>query len=91
MISIRPSAPAALALALALALSVAIAVAQPADEPTSAPQQAAEAPDPQSASGEISGQPNAPRESGGSDDSPFDYQATEKISEDLSVSFPVDI
>ena len=24
-------------------------------------------------------------------DSPFDYQASEKISEDLSVSFPVDI
>jgi hypothetical protein len=27
----------------------------------------------------------------GSDDSPFDYQASEQISEDLSVSFPVDI
>ena len=26
-----------------------------------------------------------------SDDSPFDYQASEQISEDLSVSFPVDI
>ena len=25
------------------------------------------------------------------DDSPFDYQSSEKISEDLSVSFPVDI
>ncbi len=25
------------------------------------------------------------------DDSPFDYQASEQISEDLSVSFPVDI
>jgi hypothetical protein len=27
----------------------------------------------------------------GSDDSPFDYQASEQISEDLSVSFPIDI
>jgi hypothetical protein len=26
-----------------------------------------------------------------SDDSPFDYRPSEKISEDLSVSFPVDI
>ena len=26
-----------------------------------------------------------------SDDSPFDYQSSEEISEDLSVSFPVDI
>ena len=26
-----------------------------------------------------------------SEDSPFDYQASEQISEDLSVSFPVDI
>jgi hypothetical protein len=25
------------------------------------------------------------------DDSPYDYQASEEISEDLSVSFPVDI
>ena len=25
------------------------------------------------------------------DDSPFDYQASEQISEDLSVSFPIDI
>lgn len=25
------------------------------------------------------------------DESPFDYQSSEKISEDLSVSFPVDI
>lgn len=30
----------------------------------------------------------APRQQ---DDSPFDYQASEQISEDLSVSFPVDI
>ncbi len=30
-------------------------------------------------------------ERGGSEDSPYDYQASEEISEDLSVSFPVDI
>lgn len=30
-------------------------------------------------------------EPAGSDDSPFDYQASEQISEDLSVSFPIDI
>lgn len=38
-------------------------------------------------------QPEAPdpasQEAG--DDSPFDYQSSEQISEDLSVSFPVDI
>ncbi len=28
---------------------------------------------------------------GNTDDSPFDYEASEQISEDLSVSFPVDI
>ena len=28
---------------------------------------------------------------GSSDESPFDYQSSEQISEDLSVSFPVDI
>ncbi len=28
---------------------------------------------------------------GSSEDSPYDYQASEEISEDLSVSFPVDI
>ncbi len=28
---------------------------------------------------------------GGSEDSPYDYKASEEISEDLSVSFPVDI
>ena len=32
-----------------------------------------------------------PASSTASDDSPYDYRASEEISEDLSVSFPVDI
>lgn len=32
-----------------------------------------------------------PAEQDSGDDSPFDYQSSEQISEDLSVSFPVDI
>ncbi len=33
----------------------------------------------------------APAPAGKDNDSPFDYEASEQISEDLSVSFPVDI
>jgi hypothetical protein len=37
-------------------------------------------------------QPAQPaNENSATDNSPFDYQSSEKISEDLSVSFPVDI
>ena len=35
--------------------------------------------------------PAAAESSAGADPSPFDYQSSEQISEDLSVSFPVDI
>lgn len=60
------------------------AMAQPTEqEPAPAPgeqQQAAETPDPP---------PDTPAEAEPQD--PFEYEATEQISEDLSVSFPVDI
>ena len=36
-------------------------------------------------------QPEPARTSESNEDSPYDYQASEEISEDLSVSFPVDI
>ena len=36
-------------------------------------------------------QEDAPEAPPARDDSPYDYQASEEISEDLSVSFPVDI
>ena len=38
-------------------------------------------------------EPSAPAQTapGQTNDSPFDYRSSEKISEDLSVSFPVDI
>ena len=35
--------------------------------------------------------PATTSEQADADDSPFDYESSEKISEDLSVSFPVDI
>ncbi len=35
--------------------------------------------------------PSAPEPPPEREDSPFDYEASEEISEDLSVSFPVDI
>ena len=34
---------------------------------------------------------NTPAPAENSDESPYDYEASEQISEDLSVSFPVDI
>ena len=37
------------------------------------------------------GRPTEGRPPPTTDDSPFDYRSSEKISEDLSVSFPVDI
>jgi hypothetical protein len=40
------------------------------------------------ASGQETGSPPPQRAKG---DSPFDYEASEQISEDLSVSFPIDI
>lgn len=52
---------------------------EPAPEPAAPAAEAQEAP---ASDGEA-----APRR----DESPFDYEASEQISEDLSVSFPVDI
>ncbi len=59
-----------------------------ADEPTEPAGQDASSGN----SGGSSSETSAPAAAGGgSDDSPFDYEASEQISEDLSVSFPVDI
>ena len=49
---------------------------------------AAPAPEEETAPAEASEQTTPPPRS---DESPFDYEASEQISEDLSVSFPVDI
>jgi hypothetical protein len=80
-------------LLLALALGSAPLLAQPAPEPKTAepsnrtaektppPQQAPAAPDP--------AQKSTPPKAG--KDSPFDYRSSEEISEDVPVSFPVDI
>ena len=71
------------AVVLALALVPAVpAFAQEAQEDaSSAPGKATPAPTPEP---EDAAPPAR-------DDSPYDYQASEEISEDLSVSFPVDI
>ncbi len=59
--------------------------AEPNEPGTPAP--AAEAP----AKQESRSQAESAGSAGESRDSPFDYEASEQISEDLSVSFPVDI
>ncbi len=68
------------ALALSLMLAAAPGLAQPPADP--APE-----PEPQ-APGEARSGEDAPAQE---PDSPFEYEASEQISEDLSVSFPVDI
>lgn len=69
-----------LPLLLSLLLCAPLTWAQ--EEPGEAP---AEPPAESQADG--AGEQPAPR----NDESPFDYEASEQISEDLSVSFPVDI
>ena len=65
-----------------LMLDVSIALAQ--DE-----EAAPAAPEPPADVQEAPASDSEPRPRG--DESPFDYEASEQISEDLSVSFPVDI
>ncbi len=68
-----------------LALAGAGALAQPAEEPTAAPpadSQPAPAPDQDNTARDNTAAPTR---------SPSDYRASEEISEDLPVSFPVDI
>ena len=74
-----------LLLSLALTLSAAAALSQEASDEraaaTGSPENGAAAAAP--------GDSAAPAPGG--EESPFDYEASEQISEDLSVSFPVDI
>jgi hypothetical protein len=79
-------------LALLVAAITPCAIAQTADEPAvAAPQSTATAPAGTGAENTGSSTSTAGGKPAPSDDSPFDYRASEKISEDLSVSFPVDI
>jgi len=81
------------ATALALLLNTVPLAAQPANDQ----EQSNEARGGQARDGaDAAAKPdNRPAETGSaasqSNDSPFDYEASEEISEDLSVSFPVDI
>jgi len=82
MIRIQSLAP----LLLTLLLGSTALVAQETDPQESAPKD--EAP----ATAEPAAKPATPAPApAANDDSPFDYRSSEEISEDLSVSFPVDI
>jgi hypothetical protein len=75
-------APGLVALASCLLLVAAFTQAQEAEQ----------APEDPPAEAEVAEQPaQAASQPEASSDDPFDYEATEQISEDLSVSFPVDI
>lgn len=93
----RQSPALAAALALAIALSAAAAVfAQTTGEPAQSAAQgdttSSDADDRSDAGGEDTGDGGDAENSGdGVVLSPFDYEASESISEDASVSFPVDI
>ncbi len=83
----------AMAVTLAALLLAAQGALRAQDDPEADPGKAQAAEDKaataDSGEGEASPAPTpAPQESG---DDPFDYRASEQISEDLSVSFPVDI
>jgi len=85
----RATAPVILALLLASTAAVApYALAQ-----TAADTEATPAPTPPGAGAQSTAPATAevPAKPAPGDDSPFDYRSSEKISEDLSVSFPVDI
>ncbi|MFV8818685.1 hypothetical protein [Haliea sp. E17] len=78
-----------LLLALPLSLSAQEATQAPDGEAADATAQAAPAGESSSKATVEKGQPaDKPAQA---DKDPFDYQASEQISEDLSVSFPVDI
>jgi hypothetical protein len=75
------------ALALVLLAGAANCPAQTATEPPANTPDRTPAPDPQD-----SPQPDSPSSAPAEDEkSPFDYRSSEEISEDLSVSYPVDI
>jgi hypothetical protein len=71
---------------LALSLGAALVTAQPADD-AAAPADTTEQPAGSAATEPASGDDQA----GGRQRAPSDYRPSEQISEDLSVSFPVDI
>jgi hypothetical protein len=86
--------------ALAVAILSLVLGAAPlhAQRATDTPQQAADASEQDSVETQKSQESQAPnkpapatRPPATSNDSPFDYRSSEEISEDLSVSFPVDI
>lgn len=77
----------ALAWLLLLAVPGALAQEPPADASTESEPVAAETPAANAAGKEAT----PPAAAAGGETSPFDYRASEQISEDLSVSFPVDI
>ena len=80
----RPAATAALALAL-----LAVAATCPAQTATESPPQA---PAPEVEEKQQQDSPStAPKAATEDERSPFDYRSSEEISEDLSVSYPVDI
>ena len=85
----RPLGALPTTIALCLLLVACPLPAQQAEPEPAAPV-AQPAPAERDADSEDDGQRSADRPPP-SDDSPFDYQASEEISEDLSVSFPVDI
>ena len=87
----RLFAPWVAALALALALQPALAQQPATDKGTQSADSSSDEPALQPADkGSAADQGSQPPRSSNTD-SPFDYKASEKISEDLSVSFPVDI
>ncbi|MHA7817953.1 MAG: hypothetical protein ACX93N_15865 [Pseudohaliea sp.] len=81
-------------LLLLLLLGAPLAGAQAPEEADATPAAPPAAEDGASATGgegDAEGGPRADPPPVADDSSPFDYQASEEISEDLSVSFPVDI
>ena len=81
---------AALAAFYALMLAAPLALAQESGDNAQAQEAEDTAPAEQAATPAETGETPA-KETGSQTRSPFDYRATEQISEDLSVSFPVDI
>jgi len=75
-------------LLLALLLGAPAAVAQPPAEADADPEASAAA---ETTGAEAGGGTTADASPESDSGSPFDYQSSEEISEDLSVSFPVDI
>ena len=82
-------AAAVLLTALLLGSAISSRAQQVESEPADAP--AVKQIDDQADKQEQETPPAAAESSAGADQSPFDYQSSEQISEDLSVSFPVDI